>query len=163
MGFIPEDVIQQVLERADIVAVISVYVPLKPSGRNFKAACPFHHEKTPSFVVNPDKQIFHCFGCGVGGNVISFVMQQERLSFPEAIRSLAERYAVSLPDSPAPSEEKAEIRRQFKEVMALAGQYFCRRRSPFHDMNPGRYRILSTTGYFMLSSRMSCPPKYRKR
>lgn len=64
MGFIPQDIISQVLDRANIVEVISGYIPLKQAGRNFKAPCPFHHEKTPSFVVNPDKQIFHCFGCG---------------------------------------------------------------------------------------------------
>jgi len=66
-GFIPEEIIRQILDRVDIVDIISSWVPLKQAGRNFKAPCPFHHEKTPSFVVNPDKQIFHCFGCGVGG------------------------------------------------------------------------------------------------
>ena len=65
MSFIPEDIIAQVLDRSDIVEVVSAYVPLKKAGRNFKANCPFHNEKTPSFVVNPDKRIFHCFGCGV--------------------------------------------------------------------------------------------------
>ena len=70
MGFIPEEIIAQVLERSGIVETISSYIPLKRAGRNFKANCPFHNERTPSFVVNPEKQIFHCFGCGVGGNVI---------------------------------------------------------------------------------------------
>ena len=124
MAFIPEEVIRQVLERADITAVITNYLPLKPAGRNFKAACPFHHEKTPSFVVNPDKQIYHCFGCGVGGNVISFVMQQERLGFPEAVRLLAERYAVEIPEVTRSGGDKAEIRQPLKSIMALAAQYF---------------------------------------
>ena len=77
MGLIPNDVINQVIERSDIVEIIGNYTALKKAGRNFKALCPFHHEKTPSFVVNPDKQIFHCFGCGVGGNAVGFLMRQE--------------------------------------------------------------------------------------
>ena len=85
MSLIPENVIAQILERCDIVETVSGYIPLKKTGRNFKANCPFHNEKTPSFVVNPDKQIFHCFGCSVGGNVISFVMKQERVEFPEEL------------------------------------------------------------------------------
>ena len=79
MGRIPEEVITQVIDRCDIVETIASYVPLKRVGRNFKAVCPFHHEKTPSFVVTPDKQIFHCFGCKVGGTVVNFVMKHERL------------------------------------------------------------------------------------
>ena len=78
MGLIPEDVITQVLDRTDIVEVVSSYIPLKRAGRNFKALSPFTHEKTPSFIVSPDKQIFHCFSTGAGGNVISFVMQHAR-------------------------------------------------------------------------------------
>ncbi len=81
---IPEVVLNQIQDRLDIVEIISSYVPLKNSGRNFKACCPFHQEKTPSFMVNPDKQIFHCFGCGAGGNLFSFVMKQERKDFREA-------------------------------------------------------------------------------
>lgn len=124
MAFIPEDIIQQVLDRADIVGVISAYLPLKPAGRNFKAACPFHHEKTPSFIVNPDKQIFHCFGCGVGGNVISFVMRQERLDFPEAVRLLAEKYSITIVEEKRASQEKTEIRREIKRIMGLAVEHF---------------------------------------
>jgi len=86
MGLIPDDTITQVLDRCDIVELIESYVPLKKAGRNFKANCPFHNEKTPSFVVNPDKQIFHCFGCDAGGNAVGFIMKQDRLTFPEAIR-----------------------------------------------------------------------------
>jgi len=71
---IPEKIIDQVQERTDIVEVISRYVQLKKTGRNYKAPCPFHHEKTPSFIVSQDKQIYHCFGCGAGGNVFSFLM-----------------------------------------------------------------------------------------
>ena len=96
MGLIGQDIIRQVIDRSDIVTVISRYTTLKKTGSNFKALCPFHNEKTSSFVVNPDKQIFHCFGCGVGGNVVSFVMRQERLEFPEAVRFLAELVGISI-------------------------------------------------------------------
>ena len=94
---IPESVIQQIQERVDIAEVISGFVTLKKSGRNFKALCPFHHEKTPSFLVSPEKQIFHCFGCGEGGNVFSFLMKVERVSFPEAAELIAERLGIEIP------------------------------------------------------------------
>lgn len=93
------DIVDQVKTSTDIVTVISEYFPLKRSGRNFKALCPFHDERTPSFMVNPERQIFHCFGCGAGGDVIAFVMRQEGYSFPEALRHLAERAGMSLPSN----------------------------------------------------------------
>jgi len=96
-GYIPDDKVDQVRSAADIVAVIRQYIPLKRAGRNFKALCPFHREKTPSFVVNPEKQTYHCFGCHVGGDVFSFVMKQEQMDFGEAIRLLADRCHVDLP------------------------------------------------------------------
>ncbi len=99
MGFIPEEVIQQILDRCDIVEVVSSYVPLKKVGQNFKALSPFKHEKTPSFIVSPDKQIFHCFSSGTGGNVISFVMHMERATFPEAVHILAERCGIVIPQT----------------------------------------------------------------
>ncbi|MDD5680495.1 MAG: DNA primase [Candidatus Omnitrophica bacterium] len=98
MAHIPDNVLDQILDRCDIVEVISGYIPLKRMGRNYKALCPFHHEKTPSFVVNPDKGIFHCFGCGAGGNAFSFVMKYERLEFPEVARMLAKKAGVVLPE-----------------------------------------------------------------
>ena len=88
MGFIGEETIAKILDRCDILEVISGYAVLKKAGKNFKGLCPFHHEKTPSFVVNPEKQIFHCFGCGVGGNIVSFLMKQESLTFPETLQFL---------------------------------------------------------------------------
>ena len=84
MGFIPQDKIDEIKSVADIVSVIGDYVELKRSGSNYIGLCPFHNEKTPSFSVSPSKGIFHCFGCGVGGDVISFIMQKEGLSYPEA-------------------------------------------------------------------------------
>ncbi len=98
MGRIPDDVIAQVIDRTDIAELIAGYVPLKHMGRNQKGLCPFHHEKTPSFVVTADKQIFHCFGCGVGGNVLSFVMKIEHLEFPEAVRFLAQKAGITIPE-----------------------------------------------------------------
>ncbi len=98
MGYVfPEDVIQEVKAASDIFQIISEYVPLKKSGQSFKGLCPFHSEKTPSFFVHQDKQIYHCFGCGNGGNVFSFLMQYENIPFPEAVRQLAERGGVRLP------------------------------------------------------------------
>jgi len=90
-GLIPQEIIDEIATRLDIVEVINEYVRLEKSGRNFFGLCPFHNEKTPSFSVSPEKQIFHCFGCGTGGNVFTFVMQIEGLSFPEALEKLAQR------------------------------------------------------------------------
>jgi len=98
MGKIPQSIIDNILDRVDIAEVISEYIQLKKAGRNFKACCPFHNEKTPSFVVSPDKQIFHCFGCDAGGNVIGFVMKYENIDFPEAVRMLADRAGVEIPE-----------------------------------------------------------------
>jgi DNA primase len=124
MALIPEETVREVLDRADIVEVVGAYVPLRKAGRNFKAPCPFHHEKTPSFVVNPHKQIFHCFGCGVGGNVLSFLMQQERFNFPEAVRQLAARYGVSMKEETPGSAEQKNLSDKLKEINALAVKYF---------------------------------------
>lgn len=124
MAFIPEEIIRQVLDRSDIVEVVASYVPLKAAGRNFKACCPFHNEKTPSFIVNPAKQIFHCFGCGVGGNVITFVMSQERLEFPDAVRLLAGKVGVAIPAPDEKGERTTHLRQQLRRVNELAAAYF---------------------------------------
>ena len=108
MPLIPESVLDEVQARADIVEVVSRYVPLKRAGRHFKAHCPFHKERTPSFTVNPEKQIFHCFGCGVGGNVFSFVMQHDRLTFPEAVRQVADQVGVQLPERSGTADDQAQ-------------------------------------------------------
>src|SRR5664279_4539701 len=90
------DQVAEIREKIDIVALISEFVALKKAGRNFKAPCPFHTEKSPSFVVSPERQIFHCFGCGKGGDAYSFLMEYERLEFPEALRLLTKRAGVEL-------------------------------------------------------------------
>ncbi len=98
MSRIPESTIHEIRSRGDIVALVSRYVELKQAGRNWKGLCPFHNEKTPSFNVNPDRQIFHCFGCQEGGDVIGFLMKHEGLSFPEATRTLAGELGIDIPD-----------------------------------------------------------------
>lgn len=98
MSRIPESAIYEIRNRADIVSLVSRYVELKQAGRNWKGLCPFHNEKTPSFNVNSDRQIFHCFGCQEGGDVIAFLMKHDGLSFPEAARSLAGDLGIEIPE-----------------------------------------------------------------
>ena len=124
MGFIPEEIISQVLDRSGIVEIIADYVPLKKAGRNFKANCPFHNERTPSFVVNPDKQIFHCFGCGVGGNVISFIMQQERLEFPDAVRLLAQKAGIAVPEIDGKDSKSTNVKQAIYAVNDLTANFY---------------------------------------
>lgn len=106
-GRIAEEKINEIRERVDIVDVVGSYLPLKRSGANHTGLCPFHAEKTPSFNVNAPRQIFHCFGCGVGGNVFSFLMKMEGLSFPEAVRRMGERVGIEVEEETlSPAEEK---------------------------------------------------------
>lgn len=98
MARLPEDWIDEVIARNDIIEVISEYVALKPQGKEYFGLCPFHNEKTPSFSVSPSKQLYHCFGCGEGGGLISFIMEIEHLEYIEAIKFLAERVGIPLPD-----------------------------------------------------------------
>jgi DNA primase len=98
MPFYSDDIVDEVRNSVNIVSIISEYVALKKRGRNHVARCPFHNEKTPSFNVSEEKQIFMCFGCGVGGDIFKFIMQAEQISFPEAIRFIAERKGISLPE-----------------------------------------------------------------
>jgi len=114
---IPEEKISEIRNAADIVEVISDTVLLKKTGKNFIGLCPFHTEKTPSFTVNPDKQIFYCFGCSAGGNVYSFVMKHEGMTFPEAARALAKRFGVELPEPRMSTEQ----RRRLSEREVLLG------------------------------------------
>ncbi|MCK4231998.1 DNA primase, partial [candidate division WOR-3 bacterium] len=93
---IPQEVIERVRAETDIVGLIGSYVKLKRSGKSFVGLCPFHQEKTPSFNVSPDRQAYYCFGCGAGGNVITFIMNYENLSFPEAVKQLAERLGIRI-------------------------------------------------------------------
>ncbi len=116
MGRIPEDTIQEVRDRADIVALIGRYVELKQSGRNWKGRCPFHEEKTPSFNVNPDRGIFHCFGCQKGGNAITFLVEFENLTFPEAVRSLASDLGIEVPETGGRREDRGEREALYESI-----------------------------------------------
>ena len=126
MGKFPPTFIDDLKAQADIVQVVQDSVPLKKAGASYKGLCPFHSEKTPSFHVNGDKGFFHCFGCGTGGDVIKFVELQDKLSFPEAVRHLADRFGISVPESDDPERDaKAEgLREALLKVHELAAAYF---------------------------------------
>ena len=121
---IPENIIDQIQTRSDIVEVISRYVPLSKAGRNYRAPCPFHNEKTPSFIVSPDKQIYHCFGCGAGGNVFSFVMKYENLEFPEVVEMLAQIAGIKLPHFGPQKKELTSLANQLYKINELAVSFF---------------------------------------
>jgi DNA primase len=115
-------ILDEIRSRVDVVELVGRFVNLKKAGENWKGLCPFHTEKTPSFTVNPKRGIFHCFGCGVGGDAFSFLMRQDRLAFPEAVRILADRSGVELPKERSPeAESKLELLRR---AMALAAQFY---------------------------------------
>ena len=125
-GFISEDILSQIRDATSVVDVISEYVALKKAGKNFVGLCPFHADKKPSFTVSDEKQIFHCFGCGQGGNVFSFIMQYNNLTFPEAARFLAQKSGIVIPTrkmSPSQKKEFEERERLFK-INKEAVDYF---------------------------------------
>src|ERR1700682_4251761 len=107
---------EKVKQQADIVRVVGEYVPLKKSGQNFTGLCPFHAQKSPSFAVHPTKQIYHCFGCGVGGDVFKLVMEMEKCAFPEAIRIVAEKCGIAIP---RPKERSPEERKENQQRTVL--------------------------------------------
>jgi DNA primase len=122
-NFYSQDLIDKIRESNDIVDLITEYVPLKKRGKNYVGLCPFHPEKKPSFSVSPDKQIYYCFGCGQGGNVITFLMSHEKLGFTEAIRTLAKRAGITLPRKPM-DRGKQEIYDKLYFANQIAHQYF---------------------------------------
>ncbi|PYJ06163.1 MAG: DNA primase [Verrucomicrobia bacterium] len=126
MGTIPSETIEQIAAANDIVEVIGSYFPLKRAGANFKALCPFHREKTPSFTVSPSRQTFHCFGCGVGGSVFRFVMDYEHVDFPSAVRKLAARCGITIVEKrgAADEERQYETRRTLLKLHAEAAEWF---------------------------------------
>jgi len=118
-----DNALEQVRQRADIVEIIGAHVRLRRTGRNFVGLCPFHNEKTPSFSVNPERGFFHCFGCGAGGTVFNFVMRMDGLTFPEAVRALASRYGVALPEQSESGPQVAE-REAMGRANQVAGEFF---------------------------------------
>ena len=124
--YYPDELIEEIRSRNDVVDIISGYVRLQKKGNSYFGLCPFHNEKSPSFSVSPGKQMYYCFGCGAGGNVITFLMKYENMGFSEAIKSLADRAGVSLPE-PEYSEEmkrKENKRQRLFAVNKEAARYF---------------------------------------
>src|SRR5438045_6894773 len=111
-GFFSTDTLERVRAANDIVDVIGSYLPLKHAGANFTALCPFHKEKSPSFNVNPHRQIFHCFGCHKGGDVFTFITEYESLSFIEAVRRLAERARIPLEFETGSGQQEANYQKE---------------------------------------------------
>src|SRR5437870_6115896 len=126
MGTIPPETIEQIAAANDIVEVIGSYFPLKRAGANFKALCPFHQEKTPSFMISPSRQTFHCFGCGAGGSVFRFVMDYEHTDFPSAVRKLAGRAGITVVEKRGAADEdrRYEARRTLLKLHADAAEWF---------------------------------------
>ena len=141
--FFSDEMVSEVRERANILEVVSDYVSLKKTGRNHKGLCPFHSEKTPSFMVNEEKQIFHCFGCGEGGDVFTFLMKMGHFSFPEAVETLAKRYGVRLsPREISPAKKKEVAKREILfQINQVASDYF-------HDLLLRRREGEAARNYF---------------
>jgi len=129
-GRIPDNILDDILSRVDIVEIVSGYIPLKRAGRNFKALCPFHQEKTASFMVSPDRQIYHCFGCGQSGNAFRFLMQYERLEFPEAVEILAKKAGVALPEVQRQDAKTVSLITQLYKINELTALFY------EHNLNP---------------------------
>jgi DNA primase len=119
---IPQHVIDQIRDRSDVVEVVGQYVDLKRAGTNYKGLCPFHQERTPSFVVSPDRQIYHCFGCGKGGNVFQFLIEMDGVSFPEAVRELGKRAGIEV-ESRAEDDARSENDALY-QANAFAGRFY---------------------------------------
>src|SRR3954464_9872170 len=128
MGTIPSQTIEQIAAANDIVEVIGTYFPLKRAGSTFKALCPFHQEKSPSFTVSPSRQTFHCFGCGAGGSVFRFVMDYEHIDFPSAVRKLAARSGIPVIEErgtgDSQDDRQHEARRTLLKLHAEAAEWF---------------------------------------
>ena len=121
-----EDLIEEVRSRNDIVDVISGYVRLQRRGSSYFGLCPFHNEKSPSFSVSPGKQMYYCFGCGAGGNVFTFLMEYENYTFPEAVKTLADRCGVELPEVEYSEEARrqADLKSRLLEIQKKAARYY---------------------------------------
>ena len=123
-GLIPQSFIDEVLDRTDIVDIISSRVQLKKAGKNYSACCPFHEEKTPSFTVTQEKQFYHCFGCGASGNAIGFLMEYERLEFIEAIEYLAKNAGLEVPKTTSSSSRIEKKQRNLYSILIESDKFF---------------------------------------
>ena len=123
-GLIPDNILEDILSRVDIVELIQGYIPLKRAGRNFKSTCPFHHEKTPSFMISPDRQIYHCFGCGESGNAFKFLIRHERMEFREAVEFLAKKAGVQIPEARPQDQEAKNLYLELYRVNELAATFY---------------------------------------
>jgi DNA primase len=123
---ISDDKIDEIRNTADIVEVVSAYVHLKKRGKNYLGLCPFHTEKTPSFTVSAEKQMYHCFGCGKGGNIFTFIMEMDKVSFVEAVRSLAAKSGINIPEESKPMTEEQTEFENYYAVCRFAGMHFFR-------------------------------------
>ena len=139
-GLIPEDVINRIRERADIVDVIGAHLSLSKAGQNFKGLCPFHSEKTPSFVVSPARQMFHCFGCGEGGNAFTFLMKMDGLTFPAVVRALGEKLGIPVEEKAASPavRQRVELRERLVAVNHAASELFHRTLQSDPSAEPAR-------------------------
>jgi len=122
----PREIVEEVRLQNDIVEVISQYVPLKKKGGTYFGLCPFHNEKTPSFSVNSEKQFYYCFGCGAAGNVFGFVMEMENCDFPEALKKLADRMHIALPEPEKSGQALAteQLKARLFEIHSVAGRFY---------------------------------------
>ena len=125
---IDRETIDRIYAAANIVEIIGDYVTLRRKGVNYQACCPFHNEKTPSFVVSPSKGVFKCFGCGKGGNAVTFLMEHEQMTYPEALKAVAKRYGIEVREKELTPEEEArnDNRESMFVVNGWASEYFAR-------------------------------------
>ncbi|HEY5716944.1 MAG TPA: DNA primase, partial [Motiliproteus sp.] len=123
-GRIPQDFIDDLLNRTDIVDIVEERVQLKRAGRNYSGLCPFHKEKTPSFSVDPDKQFYYCFGCGAGGNALGFVMEYERIDFPQAVEMMARRQGLEIPNQQSQQPERERALKGIYQLLEQSDQFY---------------------------------------
>src|SRR5205807_3888920 len=128
MGLFPQQFIDDLRLQANILTVVQEYVPLKKAGTSYKGNCPFHNEKTPSFHVHPDKAFFHCFGCGAGGDVFKFLELHEKIGFQDAVRTLAQKFGIALPELSEGGSDEARrdtaLREDLLKAHEIAAAYF---------------------------------------
>ena len=135
-GKIPQTFIDDLLERTDIVELIGHSIKIKKTGRNYQALCPFHNEKSPSFSINPDKQFYYCFGCGAGGNAVSFLMDYDRLDFIQSIEQLAKQHGLEIPKEQSfENSEQLQKKRNSFDILEKAAEFYQQQLKSHPDKN----------------------------